>query len=206
MALERSSKMIDISSRRADFPVLATQMNGKPLAFLDSAASAQKPKAVIDAMNAVLEGGYSNIHRGLYRISQDLTADFEGVRGKIAAFIGANDEKEVVFTRNSTESINLIAQSWGRTHLKAGDEIILTEMEHHANIVPWQLLAKEIGIVIKITPVLEDGTLDYDAFEKLLSEKTKLVGVVHISNAIGTVNNISKIIELTRKVNPKSKI
>lgn len=198
--------MSDISTYRADFPVLLKEMNGKPLAFLDSAASAQKPRAVIDAMNSVLEGGYSNIHRGLYRISQDLTADFETVRAKIASFIGAKSEKEIVFTRNSTESINLVAGSWGKTHLKAGDEIILSEMEHHANIVPWQLLEKEIGIVIKTIPVLENGALDEGAFETLLSDKTKLVALVHISNALGTENNISRFISLSREFNPKIKV
>ena len=198
--------MTDISPYRNDFPVLATKMNGKPLAFHDSGASSQKPQSVIDAMNALQTGGYSNIHRGLYRISQDLTSDFEAVRAKIANFIGANSDKEIIFTRNATESMNLIAHSWGRKHLKEGDEVIITEMEHHANIVPWQLLRDEIGIVIKVIPVLDDGTLDYDAFETLLSTKTKLIGVVHISNALGTVNNIKKIIGLSREFNPEIKV
>ncbi|HOO81131.1 MAG TPA: cysteine desulfurase [Alphaproteobacteria bacterium] len=191
---------------RDDFPVLATQMNGKPLAFLDTAASAQKPQSVINAMNKVLETGYSNIHRGLYRISQDLTADFEAVRAKIARFIGAKSEKEIVFTRNATESINLVAQTWGRTHMKQGDEIILTEMEHHANIVPWQLLQKEIGFTIKVIPVRDDGALDLDAFETLLSEKTRLVSIVQISNAFGIINPINKIITLSKKFNPEIKV
>ncbi|MFK7839141.1 MAG: aminotransferase class V-fold PLP-dependent enzyme [Bdellovibrionales bacterium] len=198
--------MADLSKYRDDFPVLHTQMNGKPLVFLDSGASAQKPKSVIDIMNKQQNQAYSNIHRGLYRISQDLTADFEAVRTKIAQFIGANSEKEIIFTRNTTEGINLIAHSWGRTHLSAGDEVIITEMEHHANIVPWQLLRDEIGIIIKIIPVLEDGTLDLEAFLSMLSTKTKLVGVVHISNALGTVNNINEIIEISRKFNPKIKV
>ncbi len=207
MALKSTSKIMSATrDYRKDFPVLQTKMNGKPLAFLDSAASAQKPQIVIDTMNAVLEGGYSNIHRGLYRISQDLTADFEGVRAKIARFIGANSEKEILFTKNSTESINLVAQSWGRAHLKAGDDVILTEMEHHANIVPWQLLSAEIGFTIKVIPVREDGSLNYEVFETLLSEKTKLIACVHISNALGTVNNISKIINLSRDFNPKIKV
>jgi len=137
--------MRNVEDARADFPVLQTMMNSKPLAFLDSAASAQKPQCVIDAMNAVLEGGYSNIHRGLYTISQDLTTAYEAVRPKVASFIGAATEKEIIFTRNTTAAINLIASSWGRAFLKQGDEIIITEMEHHANIVPWQMLAKEIG-------------------------------------------------------------
>ena len=206
MAVKRAPEMTDIPNYRSDFPVLQTEMNGKPLTFLDTAASAQKPQSVINAMNAVLEGGYSNIHRGLYAISQELTVNFEGVRGKIASFIGANSEKEIVFTRNSTEGINLVAQSWGRTNMKAGDEIIISEMEHHANIVPWQLLKEQIGIEIKVIPVLDDGSLDYEAFEKLLSNKTKLVGVVHISNATGIINNVNKIIELSRKFNPEIKV
>jgi cysteine desulfurase / selenocysteine lyase len=185
-------------NRKADFPALGTTMNGQPLVFLDSAASAQKPLAVIEAMDTVLRGGYSNIHRGLYRISQDLTAQFEAVRAKIAAFIGAESEKNIVFTRNATESINLVAQSWGRTHLKAGDEIIISAMEHHANIVPWQLLKDQIGVEIKIIPLSEGGTLDLAAFQNLLSPKTRLVSVVHISNALGTINPIKKINELAK--------
>ena len=195
-----------IENARADFPVLQTQMNGKRLAFLDSAASAQKPQEVIDAMNAVLEGGYSNIHRGLYAISQDLTGQFEAVRTKIANFIDAPSEKNIVFTRNTTDAINLFAQSWGRSHLKAGDEILLTEMEHHANIVPWQLLQKEIGFTIKVVPVLDDGSLDLDAFESLLSPLTKLIGAVYISNAFGVENDVRKIIGLTRANNPDTRI
>ncbi|MCB1721571.1 MAG: cysteine desulfurase [Rhodospirillales bacterium] len=198
--------MIDTPNYRDDFPVLAQTMNGKPLAFLDTAASAQKPRAVIEAMDAVLESGYSNIHRGLYRISQDLTADFESVRAKIARFMGVKSEKEIVFTRNATESINLVAQTWGRTYLKPEDEIILTEMEHHANIVPWQLLQKEISFTIKVIPVRDDGALDLDAFETLLSEKTKLVACVQISNAFGVINPVNKLIELVRKLNPKTKV
>ena len=198
--------MSDISTHRDDFPILQTEMNGKPLAFLDTAASAQKPQSVIDAMDQVQKSGYSNIHRGLYRISQALTADFEAVRDKIAVFIGAKSEKEIVFTKNSTESINLAAKSWGRANLKAGDEIILTTMEHHANIVPWQLLAQEIGFTIKVIPLLEDCTLDYEAFENLLSDKTKFIGCVEISNALGVINDVEKIIKTARVFNPDIKI
>lgn len=192
---------------RDDFPVLKTKVHGKkPLAFLDSAASAQKPQVVIDAMNDVLEGGYSNIHRGLYEISQNLSQKFEDVRGKVAGFIGAASDKEIVFTRNTTEGINLVAQSWGRANLRAGDEVIITRMEHHANIVPWQLLAEQIGIVIKVVPITAQGTLDLDAFENLLSEKTKLVGFVEISNALGVVNPVDKIIRMVRGFNPEIRI
>ncbi|MBL4804218.1 MAG: cysteine desulfurase [Alphaproteobacteria bacterium] len=198
--------MADFDQIRTNFPVLATEMNGKPLAFLDSAASAQKPQAVINAMNDVLTSGYSNIHRGLYSISQQLTADFEDVRRKVAGFINASSDKEIVFTRNSTESINLVAQSWARAHLEEGDEVILTEMEHHANIVPWQILERQIGIQINVVPVFDDGSLDMESFETLLSEKTKLVSVVHISNATGIVNPVNKIIEIARDFNPKIKV
>ncbi len=191
---------------RADFPSLATKMHGKPLAFLDSAASAQKPQAVIDAMNRVMEGGYANIHRGLYEISQNLTTEFESVRTKVAKFINAPSERNIVFTRNSTESINLVAQSWGRTFLKQGDEVIITAMEHHANIVPWQLLQSQIGIKIKVVPILENGTLDINAFQKLLSTKTKLVGVVEISNGLGTINPVKDIINIARAQNKDIRI
>ena len=206
MALERPSEMSNLATYRNDFPVLSQPMNGKPLAFLDTAASAQRPKAVIEAMNKVVEGGYANIHRGIYSISQDLTADFEAVRAKVASFIGANGEKEIVFTRNSTQSINIVAQSWGKAHLNAGDEVILTVMEHHANIVPWQLLAKEIGFEIKIVPLCENASLDLEAFEKLLSDKTKLIGCVHISNATGIINPVKRIIGLAREFNPEIKV
>ena len=195
-----------VSPYRADFPALSKTMNGKPLAFLDSAASAQKPKCVIDAMDAVLTGGYSNIHRGLYEISQNLTQEFENTRKKIASFIGASSEKNIVFTRNATEGINLVAQSWGRANLTAGDEVIITQMEHHANIVPWQILAEKVGIIIKVIPVLSDGTLDLGTFKNLLSDKTKFVGVVDISNALGTINPIGKIIKMVRGYNSDIKI
>ncbi|MCF8495054.1 MAG: cysteine desulfurase [Alphaproteobacteria bacterium] len=181
-------------------------MNGRSLAFLDSASSAQKPRAVIEAMNRVLESGYANIHRGLYSLSQNLTADYEAVRGKIARFIGAPSEKNIVFTGNATEAINLVAQSWGRTHLRAGDEILLTAMEHHANIVPWQLLRDQTGIVIKTIPFDARGVLDLGAFEKLLSAKTKFIGAVHVSNALGTLNPVRKIVETAKSYNPDIKI
>lgn len=191
----------DFSTYRNDFPGLAREMNGKPLSFMDTAASAQKPQAVIDAMNEVLQGGYSNIHRGLYQISQDLTSSFEAVRGKVAKFLNAASEKEIVFTRNTTEAINLVAQSWGRTNLKAGDEILISAMEHHANIVPWQLLRDQIGVEIKIIPINDAGVLDMGAYEELLSERTKLVSIVHISNALGTINPVEDMISKAKAFN-----
>lgn len=183
---------------REDFPILSDTVHGKPLAYLDSAASAQKPLMVIEKMTEVMAHGYANVHRGLYRLSQTATAEYEAVRGKVAEFIQAASPNEVVFTRNTTESINLVAASWGGQNLKAGDEIILTQMEHHANIVPWQLLSDKIGFDIKVIPVLDDGSLDMAAFGALLSPKTKLVSVVHISNATGTVNDVRTITQKTK--------
>lgn len=203
MAADRSFQMMDMAQYRNDFPVLKTQMNGKPLAFLDSAASAQKPQVVIDKMRSVMEGGYSNIHRGLYEISQVLTEEFEAVRGAVAKFISAASENEIIFTKNATEAINLVAQSWGRTNLKEGDEILLTEMEHHANIVPWQLLAEQTGAVIKTIPVDERGVLVTNTLDELISPRTKLLSLVHISNALGTINPVDKIINHAKKIQPE---
>lgn len=193
-----NTQVVDISSCRNDFPILKTQMNGKSLAFLDSGASAQKPQAVIDAMSNVMTQGYANIHRGLYEISQTLTQNYEGVRQKVAGFIGAPSDHNIVFTRNTTEAINLVAQSWGKANLTEDDEIILSEMEHHANIVPWQLLQKEIGFTIKTIPFDARGVLDLAAFESLLTQYTKFVGVVHTSNALGTINPVKQITHIAK--------
>ncbi len=201
-----TANSVDISQYRADFPILATKMNDKPLAFLDSGASAQKPRAVIDAMSAVVEGAYSNIHRGLYKISQKLTEDVEAVRVRVASFINDPSDKNIVFTRNTTDAINLVVFSWGKAHLTARDEIILTDMEHHANIVPWQLLQKEIGFTIKTIPVDTRGVLDLGAFERLLTQNTKFVGVVHTSNALGTINPVKKITEIAKDFYPDMKV
>ena len=197
---------MNITDARNDFPVLATTMHGKPLAFLDTGASAQKPLQVIEAMDRVLKGGYSNIHRGLYQISQNLTLEYETVRGKVAEFLNAASEKEIVFVRNTTEGINLVAQAFGRTHLKAGDEIIISEMEHHANIVPWQLLRDQIGVVIKVIPIDDRGVLNLAAYEALLSERTKLVAVTHVSNALGTINPVKDIAAKAKAFNPEIKV
>ena len=188
---------------RDDFPIFQESMNGKPVTYLDTASSAQKPQAVIDAMTDVLSKHYSNIHRGLYDFSQTNTHMYEAVRSKIANFIGAKSDNEIVFTRNTTEAINLVAESWGRANLKGGDEVIISGMEHHANIVPWQLLRDRINIEIKIIPVLDNGTLDTDAYETLLSDKTKLVSIVHISNALGTVNPVEQMTAKAKAFNPE---
>lgn len=191
---------------RRDFPALNASMHGRELVFLDSAASAQKPSAVIDAMAEVMRGGYANIHRGLYEHSQNMTRAYEEAREKAARFIGADAGTPVVFTRNATEAVNLVAQSWGGKHLKAGDEIILTEMEHHANIVPWQLLRERIGFNIRVIPVAKDGTLETEKLDELLTEKTRLAGFVHVSNALGTVNPASEITRRIKAFNPDIKV
>jgi cysteine desulfurase/selenocysteine lyase len=194
------------STYRSDFPIFKTTMNGKRLAFLDTAASAQKPQVVIDAMTQVMGCEYANIHRGLYSLSQNLTARYEAARETVARFIGAPSAQSIVFVRNTTEAINLIAQSWGGAFLNDGDEIILSAMEHHANIVPWQLLKENKKIEIKVIPISEDGRLDLAAFKNLLSARTRMVAVTHISNALGTINPVKEIIEIERQFNPEIKV
>lgn len=198
--------MAEINIWRKDFPALGQTMHGKPLAFLDSGASAQKPQIVLDTINRAYAEGYANIHRGLYDFSQRKTAEFEEVRNKVAGFIGAPSPANIVFTRNTTESINLVAQSWGRTFLQRDDEIILTEMEHHANLVPWHILRDQIGIVIKYIPVTDRGELDYDSLLSLLSTRTRLVGCTQVSNVLGTINNINKIKTILSVFNPEIKL
>ncbi|MFA5592221.1 MAG: cysteine desulfurase [Micavibrio sp.] len=195
----------DIGAARADFPVFGETVNGKRLAYLDTASSAQKPAIVIDRMRGVMERCYANIHRGLYHFSQETTQAYEDTRGKVAGFINGGAD-EIVFTRNATEAINLVAQSWGVQNLEEGDEIILSGMEHHANIVPWQLIEARCGFSIKVIPVLDDGTLDLDAFKALLSEKTKLVSVVHASNALGTINPAARIAGEAKAYNPAIRV
>lgn len=183
-----------VGALRADFPALAQKVNGRPVAYLDSAASAQKPQAVIDAMTKVMTEHYANVHRGVYTFGAKTSAAYEAAREKTARFLNAASEKQIVFTRNATEAINLVAATWGETFLQAGDEIILTELEHHANIVPWHMLRARKGVVIKVVPVRADGALDMQAFESLLSPKTKLLAVTHMSNALGTVNPVADMI------------
>jgi cysteine desulfurase/selenocysteine lyase len=197
--------MPEVSVYRNDFSILKEKMNGKPLAYLDTAASAQKPVIVLESMRDIMEHYYANVHRGLYHFSQVSTQAFENVRGKVADFIGAA-ENEIVFTRNATEGVNLVAQSWGRAHLKAGDEIILTEMEHHANIVPWQLLRDQIGVVIKVIPVRDDGTLDLSALSALLTGRTRMVAFTQVSNVLGTVNPVADIIRTVKTYNPDIRV
>jgi cysteine desulfurase/selenocysteine lyase len=186
----------DVAAIRRDFPILATKVHGKPLVFLDSGASAQKPRQVIDAVREVYERGYANIHRGVYQLSQHATERFEAVRGKVARFLNAGSAEEIVFTRNATEAINLVAQSYGRTFFAKGDEVVLSEMEHHANIVPWQMLAQQIGVKVVVAPIDDAGELLLDKFVALLGPRTKLVAITHCSNVLGTVTPAAEIVRL----------
>jgi cysteine desulfurase/selenocysteine lyase len=187
----------DIRKIRDDFPILHQDVNGKPLVYLDNAATTQKPLQVIDAEAAVYKTINSNIHRGVHHLSNVCTEAFEEVRKKTADFINAGSSDEVIFTRGTTESVNLLSSSFGETFLKEGDEIILTEMEHHSNIVPWQLLAQRRGVTVKVVPVSDAGELDMQGFSELLNEKTSLVAVTHISNVLGTINPVEEIIALS---------
>jgi cysteine desulfurase/selenocysteine lyase len=195
-----------VSLIRDDFPALGQLVNGRRVTYLDSAASAQKPQAVIDAMNHVMTSHYANVHRGVYSFSAETSAAFEAARGKIAKFINAKSEKEVIFTRNATEAINLVAATWGREFLKAGDEILLTELEHHANIVPWYFLKEQKGVVLKVVPILPNGALDMEAFDSLVTPKTKLIAFTQMSNALGTLTPTADIIKKAKSVGAKTLI
>ena len=197
--IQQTRSGADMASYRADFPVLQQPMNGRRLAFLDSAASAQKPQAVIDAERGCYEQYYANIHRGVYQLSQRSTQAFENVRGIVRRFINAPDEREVVFVRGATEAINLVAQSFVRPMLNPGDEVLITEMEHHANIVPWQLVTEATGARLVVAPVCDDGSLDMDGLRERISERTRFISVVHVSNTLGTVNPVETITTLAHE-------
>lgn len=181
----------DVEQIRSQFPILSRQVNGKPLVYLDSAASAQKPRAVIEAMTRAMEHSYSNVHRGLHTLANETTEAYEKARQSVARLIGA-EPTEIVFTKGGTEGINLVAAGLGRT-LKAGDEILLTEMEHHANIVPWHFLRERQGVVLKFIPVTDEGRLDLEAIPGLLTDRTRVVALTHMSNVLGTVNPVAEI-------------
>tara|TARA_B100000530_G_scaffold336594_1_gene291823 strand:+ start:1136 stop:2389 length:1254 start_codon:yes stop_codon:yes gene_type:complete len=201
--IKENTEPLDFNKIREDFPIFRQSMNGSPLVFLDSAASAQKPQQVIDTIREVYENEYANVHRGLYKISELLTHRYEGVRDIICNYINAANSHEIIFTRNATESINLIANSFGRSFLKKGDEIVITELEHHANIVPWQLLREEKGIVIKVAPINDIGDVIMSEFEKILGPRTKLVAVSHMSNVLGTVLPVVEITKMAHSVGAK---
>jgi len=183
----------DSARVRGDFPILTRTVHGKPLVYFDTAASAQRPLPVLDAIDGFYRRHNANIHRGVHLLSQEATEDYEQARAKVAAFINAPTDQECIFTRGATESINLVAHSFVRPRLQAGDEILISWMEHHSNIVPWQLLCEETGAVLKVVPMNQHGELEIDALESMLTERVKLLGIVHVSNALGTVNPVAEI-------------
>ena len=193
--------MLDANKIRQQFPVIEVEAHPeKPLVYLDSAATSQKPKSVIAAMSEYYERYNANVHRGIHRLSEDATAAYEGARERVATFINAPETETVIFTRNTTEAINLVAQSWGRANLQAGDEILLTEMEHHSNIVPWQLIAEATGAVIRYLPFTEDGLLDLEKLPDLLSEQTRVFAFTAMSNVFGTINPVGELVEAAHAV------
>ena len=188
--------LLDVAAHRSDFPLLSRKVHGRPLVYLDSANTTQKPLAVLDRMDRYYREENANIHRGTHLLSELATAAYEGAREKVRGFLNARSTREIVFVRGTTEAINLVASSYGQAFVKAGDEILITGMEHHSNIVPWQLLRERTGAVLKVAPIDDRGELVFEEFEKLLSDRTKLVSIVHISNALGTVNPVKRVIDL----------
>src|SRR6187399_3386133 len=191
-----SNGAYDVNRIREDFPILGMQVYGKPLVYLDNAASAQKPKLVLDRIQQAYTSEYANVHRGLHYLANAATEAYEGAREKVRAFLNAARTEEIIFTRNGTEAINLVAYTFGRERIKPGDEIVLSIMEHHSNIVPWHFLRERQGAVIKWAPVDEDGNFLIDEFEKLLTPRTKLVAMTHMSNALGTITPIKEVVRL----------
>ena len=184
---------LDLAAVRRDFPILDREVHGRPLIYLDNAATSQTPVAVIDSLSDYYRRYNANIHRGLHTLADEATAAFEGVRTTVQRHLNAFEPREIVFTRGTTEAINLVANSWGRANLKAGDEVVISLMEHHSNIVPWQLLERELGIAIKVIPVDARGVLDLEAYREMLGERTRLVCVNHVSNALGTINPVAEM-------------
>jgi len=197
-ALIVDNKIYDVQKIRNDFPILKLQVHGKPLVYLDNAATTQKPQFVIDKTNNYYEKMNANIHRGVHALSQEATEAFESSRIIIKNFINALGKNEIIFTRGTTESVNLVASSYGRKYIKEGDEIIISTMEHHSNIVPWQMLCDRKNARLKVIPFSDEGILDLEAYENLLNDKTRLVALTHVSNALGTVNPIENMIALAR--------
>jgi cysteine desulfurase/selenocysteine lyase len=188
---------------RKDFPILARRVHDKPLVYLDNAATSQKPEAVLQAMDDYYRRYNANVHRGVHTLSEEATAAYERARLKLARFIHAASEKEIIFTRGTTESINLVAQTWGRANLKPGDEVLITEMEHHSNIVPWQILREQIGFTLRYVPITDHGLLDLSHLPSLLTERTKLFSFVHASNVLGTINPVAELVAAARRVGAK---
>jgi cysteine desulfurase/selenocysteine lyase len=186
---------LDPDGIRADFPILDQEIRGRPLVYLDNGATVQKPQVVIDAVSRLYQEDNANVHRGVHTLSQQATEAFEGARAKVQRFINAAHSKEVVFVRGTTEAINLVAQSYGRTHIQAGDEVLLTELEHHANIVPWQMLCQQTGARLRVAPIDDQGDVIFEEYAKLLGERTRLAAISHVSNALGTINPVRRMIE-----------
>ena len=189
----------DVDAIRRDFPILGESVYDRPLVYLDNGASAQKPRAVIDSLSRVYETEYANVHRGVHYMSQKATDAMEGAREKARAFVNAEHPREAIFVRGATEGINLVASSWGRANLEAGDEIVLSVMEHHSNIVPWQIVAEQTGAVIRVAPIDDDGVLDMDALESLIGPRTRMVAITHVSNALGTVVPVDEVIRMAHR-------
>ncbi len=190
---------LDIAAIRADFPVLARTVNGRPLCYLDNAASSQHPRSVIDTVSRYYETSHANVHRGVHTLSQEATDLFEGAREKLRRFINARSTKEIVFVRGTTEAINLVAQSYARPRLRPGDEILVSGLEHHANIVPWQMLCEQTGAVLRVIPITRSGEVDFEAFLTLIGERTCLLALAHVSNALGTVVPVERYIREARR-------
>jgi cysteine desulfurase/selenocysteine lyase len=190
---------LDVERLREDFPILAQRVRGKPLVYLDNAATSQKPRSVIDAVSRFYSAENANIHRGVHYLSERATMSYDAVRERVARFVNAASAREIVFTRGTTEGINLVAQSWARSTLKPGDEIVITTMEHHSNIVPWQIVAAQTGAVLRVVPMSDAGELDLGAFDRLLTDRTRLLAVVHLSNALGTINPVRWMVSRARE-------
>src|SRR5580658_6558483 len=194
-----SKTTYDVNLIREDFPLLKQTVHGKPLVYLDNANTTQKPQRVLDALTEYYTTYNSNIHRASYSIAERSTEEFEHARVKVQRFLNAAAHEEIIFVRNATEGINLVAQAFGRVNVRRGDEILVSAMEHHANIVPWQMLCEEKGASLKVIPINDDGELLMDEYQALLSERTKLVGIVHMSNALGTVNPVEEVIRIAHE-------
>jgi cysteine desulfurase/selenocysteine lyase len=192
--------MYDVEEIRRDFPILDRRIGDKRLIYLDNAATSQKPRRVLDALTEYYEEHNANIHRGVHRLAEEATASYEGARQKVARFLGAPDTPGLIFTRGTTEAINLVAHGWGRKFLGEGDEVVLTEAEHHSNLVPWQLAAQATGAKLRFIPILEDGTLDMDEAERLIGPRTRLVGCIHASNVLATINPVEKLARMAHDV------
>ncbi len=198
------SSGLDVARIRSEFPILERTIHGKPLVYLDNAATTQKPRSVIDAQSGYYEQNNANVHRGVYTLASEATDAYEAARATLATFLGGVEPEQIVFTRSTTESLNLVAYAWARRHLIPGDVVLLSEMEHHSNIVPWQILAKEVGAVVRYIPVTPDGTLCMESFRKLLTEEIRVLSIVHASNVLGTINPVKELVREVKKVAPKA--